>query len=218
MSKAIAWMGLCGVCVGVFSAGALGAAGVLVSLDGPAGRLFEQVDGNPTTPETFRFEVVVIDPNGMFAVDSFQYFLNVSGAGVAFDVPATEAATDALVADAGHTPMYLFFGDSDGAWSFPVGGDPATVGVTDLAATTGRAYNPAERPSLGIVVLTVTDESAALAGDGLHTLDDAGGGFLIGSDEPLHLAPLEIRLPEPATLGLVLAGAAVVMARRRRRR
>ena len=214
MSKTAAWIGIWGICLGAFSASAFGATGILVSLDGEAALL--EVDGDPATNETFRFEVIVDDANGMFATDSYEYLLSVSGAGLEFDYDATEAATSALAADAGHAPMYLLFGDSLGvAAADDIQDDFTTLTVSDLSDS-GATYNPTDRPSLGIFVLKVIDDAAAMAGGGLHTISD--GGVLLGSDEPLSIAALQIQItPEPATLALILVGGAAVILQRRRR-
>jgi len=147
------------------------------------------------------FEISV--DTALFAdADVFDYSLGVSGAGVVFDYPGTEAATDAIAP----LPTYIFANDSDGAFATPDfgGGGPTTIYASDLSAS-GDGYDPAGK-SLGKFVISVTGG----VGDGPHVISgrggsDVGGGFdggLLGGtgEEGFHVPPFEFNVLLQPTL------------------
>lgn len=172
------------------------------------------VDGSLATQETASYEVIV-DSSTLTAVDFFECTLSLSGNGVEFDYAATEAATDALEADALHAPRFLFYEDNDGLWADEYfGGGPTTLDASD--SSRGGSYDPNIQRSLGIFVIKITDDVAASASGGWHTISDMGDSFLGGSDEDLNVGSFEFQVvPEPTALALLMPIALGLLLRRR---
>lgn len=191
------------------------ASAAAVHIEGPEDVV---VDENPATVETVEFEIFV-DNSILTDVDFFGCTLAVSGLGIAFDYTATENLTDLVAADAGRPKKYIFQGDGGGAWAAQFsGGGPTSLEITD-ESDSGSGYNPNIQTSLGIFVIKITDETAAL---GVHTFSDLGDSFLGGAteDDNFTVPPFEFTVapvPEPATISLLLLGALGMLARRKSR-
>jgi hypothetical protein len=169
------------------------------------------VDHNPGTVETLVLEIIVGSSTAQ-QVSGFEWQLGVTGSGVAFDAVSTESMTRALVTDSAHSPAYFLYGDS-----FGFDAAPSAKGIRggDLSSNLS-AYDPAGT-SLGYVVLTVTDETAAL---GVHEIQDPESFFLLSdfaSMEGLEIPSFQFTVvPEPATLSLLAVGMIALSCRRRR--
>lgn len=188
-----------------------GAFGAVVELHGPT-RLV--LDDDPASWQLFEFEVVVASA-GLAEADSFFYSLAVSGDGVAFEFVRCEGRTAEIAADPARSPRYVFCGVSSGFWADQdVAGDPATLYASDLAAGPDPA-GPIAGGSLGIVLVMITDEEAAL---GWHTLSSSDGAFYwSGGREDLTVQAFDFEVvPEPASAALLAAGALAALIRRRR--
>ena len=166
----------------------------------------------PNDGTTAAFEIIV-DTSTLTAVDAFEYVMETDGSGLEFDYLATQIATNDLASNADHMPQYLFYGDSDGCFATQYrGGGPTTIGSSDLSAS-GARYNPNTRSSLGIFVLSVTDLEAAM---GWHTIT-ISNVVLLGSEEVLQMAPINVEIvPEPVTSTMLAVGALALLRRRTR--
>lgn len=170
-----------------------------------------KLTADPTDTEEILFEVIV-DSSVADDVVAFEWQLELGSAGLDFDVVSSESASNNLVTDAGHTPRYLFYLNS-----FGFDAVESTKGIRGSDVTgDGTEYDPTGT-SLGIVVVTVTDESAAI---GWHSIQDPPTGFFLLSDyattETLTVSQLDFEVtPEPATIALLVIGGLAVLRRRR---
>lgn len=206
--RVAAWVAMLAGCATAF-----GGTGHILLLNGTGPNEF-MVDLNPATPESLVFEIIVDSSYSFEAgVGGFEWQLGLSSAGLAFDAAASEAATNAMASDPLHSPAYLLFDDSFG---FDAALSAKGIRASDLSESLS-GYNPIGL-SLGIVVVTVTDEAAAV---GLHLIEDPESFLLLSEDfqttEPLTIPALSFRiLPEPGTLALLAIGALAAVRRRRK--
>lgn len=167
------------------------------------------VDGDPATVEQIALEVIA-DGSDAARVAGFEWQLGVTGAGLSFDTDSTESMSRALVTDGLHSPAYLLYHDSFG---FDAAPSAKGIRAGDLSDSLS-AYPPAGL-SLGMVVLTVTDEAAAL---GPHDIQDPDSFFLLDdftSTEGMEIPPFHFEIvPEPAALTVLALGGLAILRRR----
>jgi len=158
--------GLAG-CFVVFALAAASSAAT-VHIAGPT-----EVNVDPGVTVPVEFEIFV-DTAVITGADVFDYTLGVSGPGVVFDYPATEAATDAVAPLA----TYIFPNDGDGAFATSDfgGGGPTTIYASDLSAS-GDSHDPVGK-SLGRFVINVTGG----VGYGAHVISGRGNSDIPGFD------------------------------------
>jgi hypothetical protein len=189
---------------------ALGAVPVLAGSGHISGPLIVTVDGNPATVEQITFEVIA-DGSTAEEVYGFEWQLGVTGSGLSFNVAYTKSLTDALITDPAHFPAYLLYGDS---FIFDAALSDKGIRGSDVS-NNSLTYAPAGK-SLGLVVLTVTDEVAAL---GIHQIQDPESFFVLGdfeSIEGLDIPSFQFEVvPEPATLAILALGGLAVLRRRK---
>ena len=203
--RVAAWVAMLAGCATAF-----GGTGHILLLNGTGPNEFT-VDLNPATSESLVFEIIV-DSSYSIDVGGFEWQLGLGSAGLAFDAAASEAATNALASDSLHAPAYLLFGDSFG---FDAALSVKGIRASDLSEGL-FGYNPIGL-SLGIVVVNVTDEAAAV---GLHLIEDPESFLLLGdfeTTELLTIPALSVRIiPEPGTLALLAIGLLAAVRRRRK--
>ena len=203
---------LVGVSLLVCGANALAGTAHMVLLNGTDADTF-QVDLDPGTIEQMIFEIVA-DSSEAAQVGGFEWQLGFSGSGLAFNATASESMSRALATDGAHVPQYLLFNDSDG---FDAALSTKGLRGGDTSATQPPTGHNAAGRSLGVAVVTITDENAA---QGWHNIQDPASFFLLTdfeTTEPLAIPEFQFEVtPEPATLGFLAVGGLVALWRRRR--
>ena len=145
--------------------------------------------------------------------DGYDWELLFSYAGIDWDESGTLSATQALANDG--SSSYVFAGDT-GAPQLLLA-DASTPGSLLVSQAAYDDHDLKSKPLLGIAVLTVADQAAALGGTRSFTITGGQSTLVNGGTESLDIDPLTVTLtPEPATLSLLGLGGIALLRRRRR--